>query len=78
MRSPYLLRFFSKFHIAFGGVFLVPLLVELVYEKDLELDMLLAWLMPAAIMGALGFYLHLKYLKDYAEEDLPSLSRREG
>ena len=78
MRSPYLLKFFSKFHIAFGGVFLVPLLVELVYETDLELDMLLAWLMPAAIMGALGFYLHQKYLKDYAEEDLPSLSRREG
>ena len=78
MRSPYLLRFFSKFHIAFGAVFLVPLLVELIYEKQLGQDMLMAWLMPAAIMGSLGFYLRQKYLKDHALEDLPGLSRREG
>ena len=63
MRSPYLLRFFSKFHLAFGGVLLVPLLVELVYKQKLELDeLLLAWLMPAAVMGARGFYLRQKYL----------------
>lgn len=79
MRSPYLLRFFSKFHLAFGGVLLVPLLVELVYKQKLELDeLLLAWLMPAAVMGALGFYLRQKYLKDHAGEALPGLSRREG
>ena len=79
MRSPYLLRFFSKFHIAFGGVFLVPLLVELMYEQHLQLEkLLLAWLMPAAIMGAIGLYLRRKYLADHGDEDLPSLSRREG
>ena len=78
MRSPYLLRFFSKFHIAFGSIFLVPLLVEWIYEKQLGQDMLMAWLMPAAIMGSLGFYLRQKYLKDHALEDLPGLSRREG
>ncbi len=78
MRSPYLLRFFSKFHIAFGSIFLVPLLVELIYEKQLGQEMLMAWLMPAAIMCSLGFYLRQKYLKDHALEDLPGLSRREG
>ena len=78
MRSPYLLRFFSKFHIAFGSIFLVPLLVEWIYEKELGQEMLMAWLMPAAIMGSLGFYLRQKYLKDHALEDLPGLSRREG
>jgi len=78
MRSPYLLRFFSKFHIAFGSIFLVPLLVEWIYEKELGQEMLMAWLMPAAIMCSLGFYLRQKYLKDHALEDLPGLSRREG
>ncbi|MEC7776660.1 MAG: potassium transporter TrkG, partial [Planctomycetota bacterium] len=78
MRSPYLLRFFSKFHIAFGSIFLVPLLVEWIYERQLGQEMLMAWLMPAAIMGSLGFYLRQKYLKDHALEDLPGLSRREG
>jgi len=78
MRSPYLLRFFSKFHIAFGSIFLVPLLVEWIYEKQLSQDMLMAWLMPAAVMCSLGFYLRHKYLKDHALEDLPGLSRREG
>ena len=79
MRSPYLLRFFSKFHLAFGGVLLVPLLVELVYKQKQEIDeLLLAWLMPAAIMGAIGLYLRRKYLADHGDEDLPSLSRREG
>ena len=78
MRSPYLLRFFSKFHIAFGSIFLVPLLVEWIYEKELGQDMLMAWLMPAAVMCSLGFYLRQKYLKDHALEDLPGLSRREG
>ena len=48
MRSPYLLRFFSKFHIAFGSIFLVPLLVEWIYERELGQEMLMAWLMPVS------------------------------
>ena len=84
MRSPYLLRFFSKFHLFFGGVLLVPLLVDLFSETSGESNSisversLLGWLLPAVVMVSLGVYLHKQYKKNYEEEDLPGLSRREG
>ncbi|MCH2582669.1 MAG: hypothetical protein MK133_15890, partial [Planctomycetes bacterium] len=84
MRSPYLLRFFSKFHLFFGGVLLVPLLVDLFSETSGESSSisversLLGWLLPAVVMVSLGVYLHKQYKKNYEEEDLPGLSRREG
>jgi len=55
MRSPYLLRFFSKFHLFFGGVLLVPLLVDLFSETSGESNSisversLLGWLLPAVV-----------------------------